>query len=1315
MKPRNTRKCQSLHARWPFGPVVIQFVLPRAAVLLTAVVFLAADLVTSQDKQATGVSEAPAADQTGPQTEKRFPPMTVPEGFKVTLFACDPLVEYPSVIAIGPQPGTLFVVHDYMTGLGVEIVRRDEVRLLRDSDADGYADESVVYATGFNSIQGMAYHAGSVYVMHAPLLTSLRDADGDGVAELRKDLLSGLGLAPEDNPNRLHCANGVVAGHDGWLYLALGDRGCDVVRPEGDRLVFQQGGILRCRTDGRDLHVLSHGLRNIYDVALDEELNVFVRDNENDGGDYMIRVCHCFHGSDHGYPYLYYERPTEAMPPLADLGRGSSAGGTSYLEVAFPGEYRESLYFCEWGRAVVRYHQQRAGSSFVSNHEVDFAAGAATDPYGFKPTDVVVDYDGSLLISDWGDGQRPKRGRGRIYRIQHLSASRKAVGQVTVSGDSDFETLVAALDSKSSIERISAQEEIERRGSDGALKIQQAIQSGDLKSRGRMHAIWILAHVRGEDSLEDLFRLAETDPDPRVRAQAVRAVADLTDPVLAEHKLSAVHADPGVIARLARLVKINQDSRLALEVIVALGRLQWSGAPGWLRDNLGTLKPDPALEHAATQMLRRAQNWEAVLLLLDEADPEAAQGAGLHRLALRAVANEASETVVDGLIARLKNEADPRRRGEYVDMLSRVYKKPAAWTYWGFRPAPRPANPVSWERTPAIQQALSQALVDADPDVRMLALKQMRREHVPVLLESLAAWLSTEKETQRVAMLLESLSDFTPLEVRPLLEGVLQDKLHADANRLTALAAWSGGLKPGDEPHLLRVAQALDEGQVLAALLRDLGTRDQVKSDLLLLGKLDSTVAVVRSAAIDSLATRKNRDAASHVVRLLDDPELVVRRSAASAAGHLQVAAAVELLRTLVLSDDRELSRLSLVSLKELQDPKAVSQAIGALQHEATQLAAISYLEEFGDAGQLELLTKLAESNRSIDLVTGVVRAVARWQSRNKQDSDAGRALAHALAVTQVKSETLLHWWMLDPATTEEVSRLVQELATENEAESLPLPSSIPPIEWVSRIAEGTDSVVPVHLDPGNPAGLGSDRLAVSDLFMEQAGNVEFLGSCDRAWRIWLNGRELFHRDKPAPYLPNSDRFDAVLEKGINRLVVEIDKTAANTQFHLRFRLKSSKAEHERLIQLGLSGQGSATRGREVFLNAEKSQCVKCHRLAEQQAGRIGPDLTGIGSRFSRIHLIESILEPSRTVAPSYATVVLALEDGQVLSGVRIAETEATLTLGDNKGKVHTIKRSEIDQLKVQLQSTMPEGLEKRLTDREFVDLLIFLISQKKN
>src|SRR6516162_7952134 len=86
--------------------------------------------------------------RSGPATEKRFPPLQVPTGFKVTLFACDPLIEYPSVIAAGPRSGALFVAVDYMTGLGVEIVRRDEIRLVEDTDGDGYADKSTLVAKG---------------------------------------------------------------------------------------------------------------------------------------------------------------------------------------------------------------------------------------------------------------------------------------------------------------------------------------------------------------------------------------------------------------------------------------------------------------------------------------------------------------------------------------------------------------------------------------------------------------------------------------------------------------------------------------------------------------------------------------------------------------------------------------------------------------------------------------------------------------------------------------------------------------------------------------------------------------------------------------------------------------------------------------------------------------------------------------------------------------------------------------------------------------------------------------------------------------
>src|SRR5207244_10232510 len=79
--------------------------------------------------------------QTGPTTESRFPPLIVPPGFTATLFACDPLIEYPSAVALGPRARSVFVAHDYMTGLGTEITRRDEIRLVEDTDADEYADK----------------------------------------------------------------------------------------------------------------------------------------------------------------------------------------------------------------------------------------------------------------------------------------------------------------------------------------------------------------------------------------------------------------------------------------------------------------------------------------------------------------------------------------------------------------------------------------------------------------------------------------------------------------------------------------------------------------------------------------------------------------------------------------------------------------------------------------------------------------------------------------------------------------------------------------------------------------------------------------------------------------------------------------------------------------------------------------------------------------------------------------------------------------------------------------------------------------------
>src|SRR5262249_54711286 len=207
-----------------------------------------------------------------------------------------------------------------------------------------------------------------------------------------------------------------------------------------------------------------------------------------------------------------------------------------------------------------------------------------------------------------------------------------------------------------------------------------ALQEHGLAPIGRGHAVWILAGRGGHESLDELFALVQSDPERSVRIQAIRAIADLTDPMLREHELDCGRGDPAIAARLARLANAD-DPQMLREVAVALGRLRWRDGPGWLRERLK--QPDPALAHATMQMLRPADNWEAVLTLLDEPTDAPIRG-----IALRAIADRYSTIVVDGLIERLNR--DSRRRTEYAAALARVYKKPGPWVYWGYRPAPRP-------------------------------------------------------------------------------------------------------------------------------------------------------------------------------------------------------------------------------------------------------------------------------------------------------------------------------------------------------------------------------------------------------------------------------------------------------------------------------------------------------------------------------------------------------------------------------------------------------------------------------------------------
>ncbi|HXJ56828.1 MAG TPA: PVC-type heme-binding CxxCH protein [Verrucomicrobiae bacterium] len=1215
--------------------------------------------------------------------EKRFPPLQVPPRFHATLFACDPLIEYPSVLAPGPRTNSIFLAHDYMTGLGEKIVRKDEVRLVEDTNGDGYADKSTVWAGDFNSIQGLAYQDGRVFVMHSPLLTVLRDTDGDGVADERRDVLRGLGWPPEKAADRLHGANGVAVGHDGWLYLAVGDRGCDVTRPEGDQFVLHGGGILRCRPDGTDLHIFATGLRNIYDVALDEELNVFVRDNENDGGNYLIRVCHSFFGADHGYPYLYQEHPAEALAPMAEFGRGSSAGGVVYLEPAFPDPYQGGLFFCEWGKSVVFYPRVHQGAGFAPVKETEFATGAATDPYGFKPTDVIVDRDGSLLVSDWADGQRPKRGRGRVYRIRYQdpASTDQTRPPLPLSGLNE----AGRLSSPSYLERVDAQLALERRG-------RAAVDSLDLSQLnkwGRLHAVWLIARA---DGLDRLFEIAAKDPEMPVRVQAVRAIGDLSDPILVKHRLEASRGDPAIARGLAGLAArgVAEEPRLKLELCVALGRLRWPDAPAWLRTNLGAA--DPTLQHAAVQTLRRSQNWPAVLQWLDIQNDSP-----LRSIAVRALAEQAEAEVVDGLIQRLETATDPSQRREYAELLSRVHRKPGPWTYWGFRPEPRPPNTIAWEKSASIETALDRRLVDPDRDVRLAVLQRLSRENIAAQPATLLRWLSDERKPERVAAILSALNGPPAEAVRDVVERILCDRAHATSNRLAALSILLRDADGDRAERLLEIARALEESPVLAETLRQLGASHGSNNAPLLLANLQAASAEVRIAAIDALAAAGGSDRFSPDVlaqlqasflRLLGDANAPVRAATARAIGQLHLGAAADRLLECSGDVDPLVRRRSLEALVQLRDERAVTPAVRALERDDNELlTALKCLAELGGPAQAEAVTVAASRSRSTEILQLAAWLVSKWNQRPD------------LARIEGASGVLLAWMAKGPLPKEQAAAIVDSISQHS--------TSIAN-DWRLALATNVDSRVSLESGPADTVWI-----ALSEFAMSAACRAEFRLSSNGTLDVWLNGKHVHHRTEAGRYATDSDRFEAELIPGMNRLVTQVSvPTTGAVEVHARFRRKSAIERHEQLAQLALTTRGNPDRGREIFLQTQKTGCLTCHRL-NNQGGVIGPDLTGVGRRFARIHLIESILEPSRAIAPAFRNLLVRLKDAQELTGVRIAENDSVLTLGDAEGQSHSLKKDQIEETRVLELSIMPEGLENALTDAEFVDLIAFLSEQK--
>ena len=79
---------------------------------------------------------------------------------------------------------------------------------------------------------------------------------------------------------------------------------------------------------------------------------------------------------------------------------------------------------------------------------------------------------------------------------------------------------------------------------------------------------------------------------------------------------------------------------------------------------------------------------------------------------------------------------------------------------------------------------------------------------------------------------------------------------------------------------------------------------------------------------------------------------------------------------------------------------------------------------------------------------------------------------------------------------------------------------------------------------------------------------------------------------------------------------------------------------------------GDAESGRKIFFEKSEVSCLRCHKIAGN-GGEVGPDLTGIGKKYKRDYLLESLVDPNKQIAKGFETVVVSLTNGQTKSGIQ--------------------------------------------------------------
>lgn len=154
--------------------------------------------------------------------------------------------------------------------------------------------------------------------------------------------------------------------------------------------------------------------------------------------------------------------------------------------------------------------------------------------------------------------------------------------------------------------------------------------------------------------------------------------------------------------------------------------------------------------------------------------------------------------------------------------------------------------------------------------------------------------------------------------------------------------------------------------------------------------------------------------------------------------------------------------------------------------------------------------------------------------------------------------------------------------------------------------------------------------------------------------------------------------------------------------------VEDSRWDFDQLVKFLNSDEGrfgDPSIGRDIYA---KAQCASCHKYNDH-GDSIGPTLTGIGRRYSKREILESILYPAHVVSDQYASKKVLTRDGRALNGMVAQRGDGAIDLRDANNQVSTIDEADIDQILPSNSSIMPSGLLDNLSLQEISDLMAYM------